>query len=130
MMNRPVKMTAIAVFAVLSLFSCKHNTDAGIDEAQFCAFISEQNFEATGPIINSFLETLPADNPVENLQLLNDWLNNIHCIEKSVILCNSCIETYPPQSELRIDFLLNGQSIPMTLDILMDDPLTYRAFHE
>jgi hypothetical protein len=47
-----------------------------------------------------------------------------------VILCNSCIETYPPQSELRIDFLVNGQSIPMTLDILMDNPLTYRAFHE
>lgn len=130
MKNSPVKMTAIAVFVIISLFSCKHDEDSSIDDEQFCAFVSEQDFEATGPIINSFLETLPADNPDENLQLLNDWLNAISCIEKSVILCNSCIETYPPQSELRIDFLVNGQSIPMTLDILMDDPLTYRAFHE
>lgn len=130
MKNSPVKMTAIAVFVIISLFSCKHDENSSIDDVQFCAFVSEQDFEATGPIINSFLETLPADNPVENLQLLNDWLNAISCIEKSVILCNSCIETYPPQSELRIDFLVNGQSIPMTLDILMDDPLTYRAFHE
>jgi hypothetical protein len=130
MKNITVKMTAIMLFVILCLCSCKHETDSPIDEGQFCALVNEQSFEATGPIIDRYLETLPVNNPDENLQRLNEWFNTISCIEESVILCNSCIETYPPQSELRIIFLANGQTITLIMDVLMSEPLKYRTFHE
>ncbi|PCI59011.1 MAG: hypothetical protein COB34_04215 [Methylophilaceae bacterium] len=51
-------------------------------------------------------------------------------IEKAKILCNSCIETSPAQSELSIDFTSNGQAINKTLDILMDEPLKFHRYHD
>ena len=56
-------------------------------------------------------------------------LSNVQQDGKIIVLCNSCIYTLPPQSELSVDFISNGQPITMMLDILMDDPLKFRAYH-
>jgi hypothetical protein len=128
MINR-LMIAAIVIIVVLATQSCKHEVVINEDDAQFCALVNEHNFEATGPIIDRYLATLPSGYADENLQKLNEWFNAKACIENSVILCNSCIETLPPQSELRISFLSNGQTITLTIDILMGEPLTFRAFH-
>jgi hypothetical protein len=46
------------------------------------------------------------------------------------IRCVSCILTNPPQSELSITFYVNGQQIVKVLDIIMDNPLRFRTYHD
>ena len=122
-MHRTVLTTAIILFACLTLWTCNK------DDETFCALVNEENFDATGPLIDDFLATLKNGNQADHLAKLKEWLECKSCVEKAQILCNSCILTFPPQSELSVDFVSNGIIITMTLDILMSEPLKFRAYH-
>ena len=127
------RKTILATFSILltcfTLFSCKKDKDITLDE-KFCALVSSQNYEATGSLIDNFLSTLVNDNQDDNLKKLKDWMEAKSCVDSTTILCNSCIYTYPAQSELRVTFISNGQKTSMTMDIIMSKPLKFRAYHE
>ncbi len=53
-----------------------------------------------------------------------------NCVAKAEILCNFCIKTNPPQSELKVWFMVNGQQTVKTLDMIMDDPLRFITYHD
>jgi hypothetical protein len=108
----------------LTFWTCEKDKDE-----EFCAFVNEQNFDATGPLIDDFLATLKKGNEDYKLEKLRAWLERKDCVGEVQILCNSCILTLPPQSELRVDFISNGDTITLTLDILMDDPMKFRTYH-
>jgi hypothetical protein len=116
----------VAAILVLcfSFWTCEKD-----DDEEFCVLVNEQNFEATGPLIDDFLATLDSSNPIESLEKLRAWLERKDCVGEVQILCNSCINTLPPQSELRVEFISNGNSVTLTLDILMDDPMKFRTYH-
>ncbi|NOX86091.1 MAG: hypothetical protein GXO86_09030 [Chlorobi bacterium] len=82
-----------------------------------------------GPIINNFLITQKKNSHDESLQNLIQWLECKSCVARSEILCNSCIETYPPQSEIRVVFYYKWTTDTLVMDILMDEPLKFLAWH-
>ena len=122
-------LTTTILLTCLTLWTCKKDKFVCSDDETFCALVDNQNFDATGPLTDDFLVTLKKDNQDENLKKLKDWLECKSCVDKVKILCYSCIKTYPLQSELSVDFISNGQTVKMTLDILMDSPLKFRAYH-
>lgn len=118
-------LTAAAILVLcFSFWTCEKDNGE-----EFCTLVNEQNFEATGPLINDFLATLKKGNEDYKLEKLRKWLERKNCVGEVKILCNSCIETLPPQSELSVEFISNGTTTTLTMDILMGDPLTFRTYH-
>lgn len=113
-----------------ALISCEKDRDADPGDALFCRYVNNQDFDSTGPLINAFLTDLERNRPDENLETLRSWLEAKSCVDKATILCNSCIYTLPPQSEISIDFISQRQKITLTMDVTMSDPLVFRAYHD
>ena len=112
------------LLSCLTFWTCEKDRDE-----EFCSLVNEQNFDATGPLIDDFLATFKKGDEAYKLEKLRAWLERKDCVGKVQILCNSCIETLPPQSELSVEFISNSGDTTLTLDILMDDPLRFGAYH-
>lgn len=91
--------------------------------------VDKKKLDSTGYFVDQFLLTLKNKDQDENLEKLRVWLEEKECIDEAKLLCNSCIKTLPPQSELSVSFVTNGLTAKMTMDILMGDPLKFRAYH-
>jgi hypothetical protein len=110
---------------------CKKDDENCSYDTEFCAFISSEEYNETGTYIDKYLSGLKTNlSDEDKLQKLKDWLECKSCVIRAEILCVSCIETNPPQSELRVTFVVNGQQIVKILDIIMDDPLRFRTYHD
>ena len=129
MTRKAILTTATILLTCLTLWTCTKDKGSCSDDNTFCSLVDDQSFDATGTIIDDFLATLKKGTQDDKLERLKDWLECKSCVDKAEILCNSCIFTLPPQSELSVDFISNGQPIKLTLDILMDDPLEFRGYH-
>jgi hypothetical protein len=83
--------------------------------------------DKTLPIINEFLAGLPNSNSFsedeQNLQALAKWLNSNSCVIDATVLCVSCIETLPEQSEVSFSFKEEEITKVVTLDVSMSKPL-------
>lgn len=66
-----------------------------------------------------------------NIQILVQRLSD-RCGLTATLLCYSCIETYPAQSEIRVTFTENGMIYDRILDISVDPQhmLIFRAMHD
>ncbi len=109
--------------------ACEKDIDLCSENESFCSFVTDENFGSTGEIINDFLAGLDEGKKDENLELLKDWLACKSCVNNAVIFCNSCIQTLPEQSELTVEFVIDGAFVSKTLDISMGEPLTFRKYH-
>jgi hypothetical protein len=115
----------------LLLANCKKEANVCPESDTFCAYVSEQMFDSTGPIIDQFLGKLNQNtSDEEKLESLRNWLACMSCVDNVEILCVSCIYTNPPQSELKVVFIVDDQEIELILDILMDEKLKFVRFHE
>lgn len=129
-MTRKTILTAVIIFLTcLTLWTCNKEKASCSDDQTFCSLVVNQDFDATGSVIDNYLAGLKKNKKDENLERLRDWLECKSCVDKAEIYCNSCIKTNPPQSILSVDFISNGQTVTMTLDILMDEPLKFCAYH-
>lgn len=121
----------VFVLSVFLLTACKKEDVACSNNAEFCSFVNASNYNATGSLINNFLSRLNNNvSDQEKLEQLVKWLNCKSCVSNSQILCSFCIETNPPQSEIRVEFNINGRQVEQTLDISMQQPLRFVTFHE
>jgi hypothetical protein len=122
----------IALFTISFLMAnCKKDTNASPEEETFCANVKDQTFDSTGPIIDHFLErVIKSASDEEKLEILKNWLISMSCVDNVEILCVSCIKTNPPQSELKVVFIVDDQEIELILDILMDETLKFVRFHD
>jgi hypothetical protein len=120
---------SLLIASVLWLASC--GKDSGPSEAdEFCRLAGEQQYDQTGPLIDAWLNRQAGGQPDQNLLRLCDWLAAMPCVDTARILCNTCIETLPPQSELKVCFRNGSSDTCLILDILMDEPLRFRTWHE
>ena len=129
-MSKRTAVFLLFFLTALSQYSCHKDRNTNEDDQQFCACVAEKNFDGTGPFIDIFLATLHNASSDENLEKLCIWLESKACIDSVKIICNSCIKTLPPQSELSVSFTVDGKPLTLILDILMDNPLHFRTFHE
>jgi hypothetical protein len=127
MTNKTILVTLALLLSCFLISACKKDNNS--DEEAFCTLVNSQDFTETGPLIDNFLAKQKKNQPEGNLEKLRAWLEAKSCIDSATILCNSCVESLPPQSVLNIDFNSNGQTINMNLVILMDERLKFRAFN-
>lgn len=136
MTHKTILTTVIIALTCLTLWTCKKDKIVCTDEEAFCAFVDDQNFDNTGPIIDGFLQTLdntydPADfynGHEKNLELLMDWLECKSCV-KNVKMYVGIVKTSPLQKEYGIDFKVDGQTVHKTLDILLAEEPQFRGYH-
>ncbi len=131
MMTSPTFLkSAISLLIFFTLVSCTKDRISRAEDTEFCSFVDSQDFDQTASIINDFLEGQKKNEDTENLEALKDWLACISCVGEVEILCNSCIYTLPTQSELRVEFIANGQTIIKVLDIRMGERLSFVRYHD
>jgi hypothetical protein len=130
MKTKPLLLCLLLLLSCLAISSCKKEKETKVDEAAFCTFVGNQNYEGTAPLIDAFLASLGNGSQEEQLIKLKDWMEAMTCVDSASILCNSCIETLPPQSELRVVFISGTHDTTLTMDILMSEPMKFRTFHE
>ena len=94
---------------------------------KLCPYLNIENINKAIPVINDYLASLPSSNSFaedeQNLQSLAKWLKSSPCIIDATILCVSCIETFPEQSEVSFSFKEGEVIKVVTLDIFMSSPL-------
>ena len=119
------------LFLIITISSCKKEDIKCSNDKEFCAFIDKEQYNETGSIIDTYLKGQKKNlNEGEKLEQLRTWLNCKSCVTRTELLCNSCIYTSPPQSEIKVWFTVNGQEVVKVLDIIMDEPLRFRTFHD
>lgn len=120
---------SLAILFSFSLDSCKKDKMDCTSDESFCSLVDDEDFDAVGTKIDDYLSGLDKNKPDENLNKLVDWLECMECVNNAEIICNSCIETYPPQSEIQVDFISNGTLRAKTIDIVMDETLSFGGYH-
>lgn len=125
-------ITLTVLFLTLAILtSCNKDEITCSNGEIFCYYVNKEEFNKTGPTIDNFLKDLKKKlSDEEKLERLVDWLKCKSCVSNAEILCVSCIKTNPPQSEIKVWFIINGQIKTQILDIIMDDPLRFRTFHD
>lgn len=119
------------LFLTITISSCKKEDIKCSNDKEFCDFIDKGQYNETGSIIDTYLNGQKKNlNESEKLEQLRTWLNCKSCVTRTELLCNSCILTNPPQSEIKVWFTVNGQEVVKVLDIIMDEPLRFRTFHD
>lgn len=119
------------LFFFIMQTGCKKDAMECSYDTEFCAFVNSEEFNKTGTLIDIYLSSLKTKlSDEEKLVKLKLWLECKNCVEAVEIICVSCIETNPPQSELRVTFIVKRKQIVKILDILMDDPLRFRTYHD
>ena len=128
--------TTKLIFSTIFLFSivltsCKKETVEGSDDIEFCGFVSAEEYNKKSTAINKYLSGLNNNfSETKKMELFINWLKAKSCVTKAEIICVSCIDTNPSQSEIRVTFLVNDKTIKKTLDIIMDKPLRFGNFHD
>jgi hypothetical protein len=123
------KVVAIAIcLAGLTMFSsCDKKEEQVTNSEKLCLYLNSGNIDKTIPIINEFLAGLPNSNSFsedeQNLQDLAKWLKSNSCVIDATVLCVSCIETLPEQSEVSFSFQEGEITKEVILDISMSKPL-------
>ena len=120
--------------SLLVLYSC--SKDSCNENSDFCDFVYDDKLDETLPLINSFLEDLDYNydkddyDAIEvNLIKLKEWFECKECVDSVVILCNSCIETIPLQSELKIYYNAGNENNPAVLDVESSQPMQAAGYH-
>lgn len=123
--------TWIVILSAVLLTNCAENDFECRNNRQFCSPIESENLQASGPVIDKFLQELePNLSSQEKLEKLRDWLQCKSCVTKVEIFCNSCVFTLPAISELKITFIIEGQETDKILDIIMTEPLRFAGYHD
>jgi hypothetical protein len=122
---KQLNLIGLILFSLIGLVGC--DKESQTDSGKLCSYLNSGNIDKTIPIINEFLADLPNSNSFsedeQNLQTFVKWLKSNSCIIDATILCVSCIETLPEQSEVSFSFQEGEITKVVTLDISMSKPL-------
>jgi hypothetical protein len=112
------------ILLLLTEFVGCDKEDEETDSKKFCSYLNIENINKAIPIINDYLASLSSNlNDEEKIQSLTKWLKSSSCVIDATILCVSCIETLPAQSEISFSFKEGEVTKIVTLDISMSNPL-------
>ncbi len=129
-MNKPLSFViVITLFGVL-FGGCTKERVLCADVREFCRLIANHQEGKALTNINNYLSKQDKNlDDAAKLRLLKDWLECKTCLQEAEILCNSCIDTYPSQSELSVRLKGSKPDKMLVLDIVMSKPLRAVRFH-
>jgi hypothetical protein len=120
----------ITLLVIITFFvACKKQK---IPDQDFCSLIDNKEYDKTKPIVDLFLKTVPKEiTSYQKLEKLANWYKSQSCIAQVEIVCNSCIYTNPPLSELKLVFVNKlGIQVTKIVDIYMSDYLSVKTHHD
>jgi hypothetical protein len=126
-----MKHALLIICALSSLYfvSCAKADISSYNEV-YCEAIESENFDKAGDYLNKFLKANKQLNHEDMLDKTVEWLMAKECVTDASLICNSCIETAPPQSEIRISFTIGDSTVVKTIDLLMTIPIVYHGIHD
>jgi len=126
---KQLNLIGLVLLLLVGFVGCDKQ-DQVTDSEKLCPYLNIENIDKAIPKINDYLAGLPGSNSFaedeQNLQSLTEWLKSCSCIIDATILCVSCIETLPEQSEVSFSFQEGEVTKVVTLDIIMSNPLKAR----
>lgn len=121
---------SILLFMSILFTACKKEEVKCSDNTEFCAFISAEEYDKTGVLIDKYLSGLQRNlSDEEQLNKLKDWLVCKNCVDK-VEITDDLVLTNPPKRALITSFIINGQRTEKSLFILMSEPLRFGHYSE
>lgn len=125
-----MRIASVFLMATLLLVgnSCKKNKQSACDELKQTAY--SNNIDKVGSIIQGYLRNLPSAYNEQNIQLLIQQISK--CDISSTIYCFDCIDTYPSQTELSLDFSHNGAPVHKVIDLSYNsaNKIVFRNMHD
>ncbi|HRN33690.1 MAG TPA: hypothetical protein PLQ53_05845 [Saprospiraceae bacterium] len=129
-MKQSILLGMVILLYMVFSGGCTKDSVLCTDDGIFCGSMVNSDDDKALAAINNYLskqEKNQADSV--KLHLLKDWLECKSCIQEVRVLCNSCIKTYPAQSELSVRLTGSEPDDVLVLDILMSNPLKAIRFH-
>lgn len=128
---KPIKLLLLIILISGTFINCNKSEINCSDDFDFCASINADNYDKATDICDKFV-TLFDKNLTDNEKLdkIQAWLKCKSCISNAEILCNSCIRTNPPQSEIKIWYENNKEDKIIILDVRMSEPLKIMRLHD
>ena len=125
-----MRITSVFLIATLVLLvtSCKKDKQNNCDELKQAAY--SNNIDKVGSIIQGHLRNLPSVYNEQNIQLLVRQISK--CDISSAIYCFDCIDTYPSQTEISLDFSYNGAAVHKVIDLSYNsaNKIVFRNMHD
>lgn len=125
------KVTCILILASLCHACQKENSDS--HDCQMChmsqiapegCFLESINRH----VLHFDLKPTSKETAQKQLEILASWLSNQRCISSAKVLCNSCVYTDPPISEIFL--IANGPgNDSLIVDVRMSSPLAISGIH-
>jgi hypothetical protein len=127
---KPINKFFIGIFFILPIFllSCT-NEQENKEETDFCSYLSLQEIDATIPLVNEYLNSLPNDLSKEQIfENLVVWFNSFPCEVNAQILYGY---DFPTNQELMygVSFKIQDGEIERELELdfsLVNNMMTYR----
>ena len=129
-------LISICLLTWLCGISCLPESPDNTIEVTFCDLLTSQNEAGIGDIINIYFDSLnytafdeTLEGQQENIQNFETWFKSHDCVDSTKIICVSCVETNPLQSEIYFRVKTSLVTYEKTMDILMSSPLRFNGFH-
>ncbi len=127
-----MQKSAVLILTLVVLFaSCKKESD-GYNCERLKDGIATNNVEKVKIEVNNAISQLQSnDHTAANLSRLVTILSS-GCGVTAELLCFSCIETNPPQSEIKVSFNSAGNTLSKVIDIThsASNKMIFRSMHD
>jgi hypothetical protein len=125
-----VLFVAVFLAFTIGISACGKKTISSLEQKKICVEASAGEFTSLIEECNRFTKTISRQKSSDaKLDLLVGFIAKTTCFKQVKLLCNSCIETFPPQSEIALTASINGSDSTVVLDVLMDDDLKVLDVH-
>ncbi len=111
------------------LVNCSKGKISSYNEA-YCEAISAEDYDLGGEYLNKFLKANRRLSDEEILKKTQEWLWEKECVLDATLICNSCIETNPPKSQISVAYNVNGQNFSKTITLVMSSPVRYDGIED
>lgn len=119
-----------ALLLTVSACNKRNRSDANCYNTAFESHVVNGNFGQIPSSMQTFVASISnSQSDSAKMQKIAKWLNCQPVVSSANILCISCIETLPEQSEINFTVQHNGQDTTLVLDILMSNPLSVANIH-
>lgn len=124
-----IAVVVLATILLITGASCKKDKQGRCEQLKQAVYSND--IDKVRLIITTYLQSLPSLTYNEqNIQLLTQRISD--CDIASIIYCFDCIETYPSQTELSLDFTYNGAMVHKIIDLSYNsaNKIVFRNMHD
>jgi len=122
MKQKSIIIILILLSISITFWTCSKDEISRSDDKAMCEHVQSNNFDEVISVMNNHLQRF-RKNDDKALEKFASWLNSSSCVKEAKIICDSCMYSLPPQSDIKVVFMFNSHEIVVNLYVLMDEKL-------